>query len=261
MFENFVLGSHSQTANASRLPEEPPSPTDCSFPAVQQAHSINRFTTLQEGGINHYVQQLSLEEHDLPLDTRWRQDNVPSLDINHDTAEDLMPEDFSYLSMTRGVVTIPHHPTRSLPTLPSIPSRAGNVACRRLQRQLNVQLQSSNKHKQEISTLVEDMITTNSQCTLHHTTPKAYPNPPSYPLDGSQEPSVAPYEDEGFVDMDDDEFLALDEDMTLRRATPSGIRKNPTSIVRWRKSADCVTAVDLRGRPKIRSVPRMRKRW
>ena len=59
--------------------------------------------------------------------------------------------------------------------------------------------------------------------------------------------------------MDDDEALALDAATTLRRAsTPSGIRRS--SVIRFRKSADCVKAMDAAGRGKIRSVPRMRRR-
>jgi hypothetical protein len=134
---------------------------------------------------------------------------------------------------------------------------------------LNVQLQSCSNHVKDISALVEDMVATNSQCTIHQSTSRPHlATPPTsreeddvYDFnraDPADQITVS-YEDEGFVDMDEDEMTAVEDEMTLRRASaPWGVRKN--NLVRWKKSADCVLNVNVLGLPKKRSVPRMRKR-
>jgi hypothetical protein len=113
------------------------------------------------------------------------------------------------------------------------------------------------------------MVATNSQCTIHQSASR--PNLPSPPISKEEDEAndfiladpadqmVVSYEDEGFVDMEEDEISLLEDEMTLRRASaPWGVRKN--NLVRWKKSADCVTNVNALGLPKKRCVPRMRKR-
>jgi hypothetical protein len=117
--------------------------------------------------------------------------------------------------------------------------------------------------------LVEDMIVTNSQCTLHKSTSRPYLSSPP-PSRADREELVVettefqlparnfPDEDEGFSEIADEDW-GIEEEMTLRRAsTPSGIRKY--GVMRWRGSAECVAAVNAAGRTKVRSVPRMRRR-
>lgn len=146
------------------------------------------------------------------------------------------------------------------PPLTPILSSAGSVTCRRLQRQLNVQLQTCSSHIRDISTLVDDMVVTNSQCTLRKVTPRAYLTspPPSRGSDVVENLVVDPKEfdedlDEGFHE---DEGFVEEEGGSLRRAsTPSGIRKY--NGMRYERSADVVI---IGGRLKVRSLPRMRKR-
>jgi hypothetical protein len=117
--------------------------------------------------------------------------------------------------------------------------------------------------------LVEDMIVTNSQCTLHRSTSRPYLSSPPPSTSGREELVVdtteyplqlrnVPDEDEGFSEIADEDW-GIEEEMTLRRAsTPSGIRKY--GVMRWRGSAECVAAVNAAGRTKVKSVPRMRRR-
>jgi hypothetical protein len=179
-------------------------------------------------------------------------------------------DEMSYVSTTRGMANVPVSiSTQSLPDLPSLPHpRGGTLACRRLQRQLNVQLQASSSHIRDINALVEDMIVTNSQCNLRRTTSRPYlSSPPPTRADveelvvdplGEQIPGRNIDEDEGFSEIADEDW-GIEEEMTLRRAsTPSGIRKY--GGMRWRASAECVAAINAAGRPKVRSMPRMRRR-
>jgi len=137
----------------------------------------------------------------------------------------------------------------SLPPTPilSHTSIGTSATCRRLQRQLNVQLMSCSSHMKDISSLVEDMITSNSQCTLRA------PSPPSS-RDGMDKLVV---DTRNEFEMQEDEGYCDDEEpeMSLRRAAvPVGIRKN---CVRYGRSAD---VINVDGRLKVKSVPRMRRR-
>ncbi|KAL3422987.1 hypothetical protein PVAG01_04734 [Phlyctema vagabunda] len=129
---------------------------------------------------------------------------------------------------------------------------SNTTSCRRLQRQLNVQLQSCSRHVRDINELVEQMITSNTQCT-----PRSYSTRPSsqhssdfIEVDESYQEDEDEIEDEGFVDGEDS---AEDEMLSLRRASaPSGVRKH--GYIQWRSSAESG------GQGKVWQQPRMRKR-
>lgn len=210
-------------------------------------------------------QSLRLDECELPQQSIWRNDNLPSAAFDEDLLNEFTAEELSYTSSSRGKMFITDLPTQSLPDLPIASQARGAVTCRRLQRQMNVQLQSCSNHRKDISTLVEGLLANESQCRLHRPTPsRSNLYSPIEDEDASDIPesesrSMNLDEDEGFAEMGEDEALALDDEMTLRRAsTPSGIRKY--NLVRWRTSADCVSAVNMQGKGKVRSVPRMRRR-
>jgi hypothetical protein len=123
--------------------------------------------------------------------------------------------------------------TKSAPNSP--PSFSMLRLCRRLQRQLNSQLLYSRSQIEAISELVEEMVSTKSQCNI--TTPSVKPQSPSAPSDTSmlEEPAVddnilpSSMDDEGFCEggVEDDELIDADALlMNIRRASaPSGIRR------------------------------------
>jgi hypothetical protein len=267
MFDTYVFGTHIQTARAAAtcLEEITASPTDCSFPLTLTRPTCTRrcIATRPQGPINEIVHQLAEQglvvPENLEPPVRCR---PASSSISESTTEALVVDDTPTIP---GAVRIAQRATRSLPNLrPVISHTRGTVACRRLQRQLHVQLQSCSNHIREISTLVEDMVTTQAQCRLHRF---PLPSPENEhhlivpDLRGDQ-PVMSLDVDEGFIEMDEDEDLPqliIDDEMTLRRAsTPSGIQKY--SVARWRKSSECVSAVNVHGRAKVRCVPRMRRR-
>lgn len=305
MFEHFIFGAQAQTSYLE--PEDiSASPTDCSFPITSAAPTSYFPPTGPKGPMTDIVDKFSqqtLIPDEAPHRSIWS-DSLPSPDFssNDSIDDEFTPSEMSYVSTTRGTSTLPSSSsissTSSLPNLPHPRSstNTNTVACRRLQRQLNVQLQSCNTHMKDISTLVEDMLTTNTQCRLHKTPSRPYlsstqshtqPPPPSGLVPSSKaeleaelaidshaaidfaDREISPDEDEGFAEMDDPfGILAFEEEMSLRRASaPSGIRKY--NVVRWRKSVECMGMRDayaggnggaMLARTKVRSVPRMRRR-
>lgn len=276
MFEHFTFAAQALPAEQQ---EEivSASPTDTSFPSPVSAtrqSSLPPWSPYQPDtvdGIAHKFSQQSLrrEDDELPQQSVWqdRDEPLPSPDFNMD--DDFSAEEMSYVSTTYGMANVPVSiSTQSLPDIPSHPYPRGALACRRLQRQLNVQLQASSSHIRDINSLVEDMIVTNSQCNLRRTTSRPYLSSPPASRARPEELVVDPLgeqilsrnmdEDEGFSEIADEDW-GLEEEMTLRRAsTPSGIRKY--GGMRWRASAECVAAINAAGRPKVRSMPRMRRR-
>ncbi|KAK0102327.1 hypothetical protein ONS95_005950 [Cadophora gregata] len=287
MFEHFTFGAQAQTRYLD--PEDiSASPTDCSFPVTSPAPTSYFPLTGPKGPMNDIVDRFSqqtLIPDEAPHRSIWN-DSLPSPDFSSDISidDDFTPDEMTYVSTTRGTATLPSSSssitsTSSLPNLPHPRSstNTNTVACRRLQRQLNVQLQSCTTHIKDISTLVEDLLATNTQCRLHKAPSRPLlssqsqaqttqpPPPPSglipsskVELDAelaidSQTPvttidfadrAISPDEDEGFAEMDDPYgILAFEEEMSLRRASaPSGIRKY--NVVRWRKSVECMGARD-----------------
>jgi hypothetical protein len=143
------------------------------------------------------------------------------------------------------------------PPIPNLPAHAN----RRWQRQLNVQLPTCPGHVRDRDTLVEDMIVSNSQCTLRTSAP-----PP--PLRGRGEVEVRSAASNETIPTED-QILEVDEgysearndgedelEIVYRRAsTPSGIRKY--SHVWYGRCADIA---NIGGKVKVRNRPRMRKR-
>lgn len=268
MFEHFTFAAEAQTIHDDVLA----SPTDISFPSPLSPPPTSFFPT-QFDGVSDIVNQFSKQslypesENEFPQQSIWRgkeDDAAPTLDLDHDM-EPFSPEELSYVSTRKGIITINSWESRSLPNTPPLSHpRSGTVACRRLQRQLNVQLQSCSNHVRDINALVEDMIVSNTQCRLHKSPSRLHlSSPPTSRLsdlvvDTTEE--ATPFEDEGFAEIEDS-MWGMEEEMSLRRAsTPSGIRK--FNNVRWRSSAECVGGpiVGVNGLVKVRNVTRMRRR-
>jgi hypothetical protein len=268
MFEHFTFAAQAQTKHDEVLA----SPTDISFPSPLSPPPTSFFPT-QLDGVSEIVNQFSKQslypesENELPQQSIWQSredDESPTLDLDHDM-EPFSPDELSYVSTTKGMITINAWESRPLPNTPTLPHpKSGTVACRRLQRQLNVQLQSCGNHVRDINALVEDMIVSNTQCRLHTSPSRLHlSNPPPGRLSGlvvdtTEEPP--PFEDEGFAEIDDS-MWAIEEEMSLRRAsTPSAIRKY--NHARWRASAECVggPVMWVNGAMKVRNVTRMRRR-
>jgi hypothetical protein len=276
MFDHFTFGPQAlPTVSEERIIST--SPTDTSFPSPiseNQLSSLPPWSPYPQDpvdGIVHKFSQHSLQHHEdeLPQHSVWNADeSLPSPDFDLD--DDFTPDQFSYVSTTRGMATVPvPTSTQSLPDLPALPQPQGALACRRMQRQLNAQLQASSSHIRDLNALLEEMIVTNSQCTLHQSTSRPYLSSPPPSRAGTEElvPDTNEVstqrmnmfdEDEGFSEIADEDW-GPEEEMTLRRAsTPSGIRKY--GLIRWRGSAEIVAPVNTAGRMKVRSVPRMRRR-
>ncbi|CAD6442492.1 dd7a5ccc-ea38-472b-ab92-db7e41419cec-CDS [Sclerotinia trifoliorum] len=163
--------------------------------------------------------------------------------------------------------------THSVPSTPTSPYRAGVLACRRLQRQVNVQLQCSTSHIRDISSLVEDMLSNNSQCNLHPSPSKTTlaSSPMSTMVvdpctqnewnDSESEKARRRWLNIVVNDIDVDELYMEgdhwdreDACLSLRRAsTPIGIKKLG---LRCKTSLDCVGGV----RMKVARGPRMKMR-
>ncbi len=289
MFEHFTFGAQAQPMLDVDISA---SPTDTSFPVPSSGQPPTSYfppVPGRKGGVNDIVlafSQQTLYPDEAPTHSIWTS-SLPSPDFSVDSSldDDEYSDEMSYISATRGATSVQSSisSTQSLPGLPLPHPRGGTVACRRLQRQLNVQLQSCTSHIRDINSLVEDMLSTNSQCRLHaakssarfsssyhiNTPPRSadIPSPCSKDEDllldtTEQNRDMGVDEDEGFAEGDEHEMDAfalsvLEEEMSLRRAsTPSGIRKY--NVVAWRKSIESMGSSVAR--TKVRSVPRMRKR-
>lgn len=280
MFEHFTFGAQPQTQHHLLDDDAFPSPTDTSFPSpLTPPRSALPFpSNPHQAGVSDIVarfsqqslqqqQSRSQQVHHFPA---WHSDTdcgPPEVDDEEDDDED---EDTDMAS--ERITT-----TASLPGTPVLPP-ASTLACKRLQRQLNVQLQTSSSHIRDINALVDDMIVSKSQCTLRQPTARPYPYlsspPPSRGSDAgeqlaidtsdSDDPRPAAEDiDEGFCD---GESFGLEEEaemeFSLRRAsTPSGVRKynGASAGAKYGRSCD-VVHTGGGGRCKVRSLPRMRKR-
>jgi hypothetical protein len=258
MFEHFTFGAQPQTPYQV-LNDAFPSPTDTSFPSplTPPPVSFPFPSNPTQAGINDIVAKLSQQS----LQQKSRDQLVQQFQAWQND-DDIVVDDGDVGNPSDRITQ-----TTSVPTTPVLLPRS-TISCRRLQRQLNVQLQSSSRHIRDIHTLVEDMIVSNSQCTLRNITSRSYLSspPPSRGRDVVDNLAIDPSEfdearigpddvDEGFCD---DESFGVDEDMelSLRRAsTPGGIRKY--NGIRYGRSADYVC---IGGKLKVRSLPRMRKR-
>ena len=278
MFEHFTFGAQARI----QIEEEPlASPTDTSFPSpISLPPSSFPFqweeTQPELSYIVHQMSRQSLShENEKPQQSIWQNTTASSPIVDFDDECD--PFDFAelnFVSTTRGMATVKAS-YDSAPMTLQAPSGNGKVACRRVQRVRNTQMQSSSKHVKDINTLVEDMVENSSQCKLRKTTSRPYltsPPPSRGGMDDYQhtlDPNPVYYEnrsltpdseeDEGFADID--EFLAIKESVSLRRAgNSSGVRKNNNGL-RYRGSAESIGNLRSGNGPlKVRSLPRMRKR-
>lgn len=252
MFEHFTFGAVSQ----ARPDEEPTaSPTDMSFSQAPSSTSSYPFPPSNDlEDLNDIVHQFSKQS--LHRDQRlcsfaaWREATRRPLEVDTDC------ETTNYSPASPSA--------RSQASNPTAPLSASS--CRRLQRQFNTQLQLSTSHIRSLNSLVEEMISTSTQCRLQ--SPISHPSTsspikqtlevdPASPSDPVQDSAPHFPPDEGFCDADSS--CEDDAEMTLRRASaPSGIRKHGGhGGLRWSRSADIFSA---RGRAKVRCEPRMRKR-
>ncbi|PQE11024.1 hypothetical protein CJF31_00000757 [Rutstroemia sp. NJR-2017a BVV2] len=269
MFENFTFGA--APTNPYQYDDDQPSPRDDSFPAPLSPSSGSypffEESKQQPSPISDIVYQFNQSSFfsDNTRDIPSRQYLSPPPSLCDDS------------EMSSPVST-----THSMPTTPVLPpSRNGTLACRRLQRQINVQLQSSGAHIRDINTLVEDMLNNNSQCCLRKPLSKsnlAVSPLPSHSARLEVDPDTpddidttemeiekarrkwmntvvhANDIDEGYVEGDSSDKDSEDLGTSLRRAsTPSGIRKHG---LRCRTSMETVGS----GRAKVAKLPRMRIR-
>lgn len=272
MFETFVFGTQIQTASACTHDDIAASPTDCSFthPPSPQPFTPHTYKLADLSEIVHQFSQQSLclhNDHDeAPQQSRWAESRLCTPTFNQTAMSKFTDEELSYVSTVHGrKITLSSTRAKAHNTTPTQQARS-TVPCRRLQRQLNVQLQSCTSHIKDLHTLVEEMVATSSQCRLAPS-PVHRASSPIIPLSPT---SAAAFEDayifttssspEPTTDEEyPDDFLALDEAISLRRAsTPSGVRK--VHLVRWTKSQDAVKACNALGQVKVRNVPRMRRR-
>ena len=287
MFEHFTFGA---LAQPNPHPEDEASPTDTSFwstscPLILPQQAWDSYYPLDE--VNTLISDLSRSslhpaaspdtesESSLPSMWRGRDHVLPIVDAASNMDVEFM-EEMSYVSLRTGSVRVPaysHQQTQSVPNTPTMPTnpRTETITCRRLQRQLNMQLQSCSDHVRDLHALVEEMVAGSSQCRLspkpvsrqYPSIPSRLPEGPALVVDDRPEFDG----DEGFAEITDEDMnLELgDDEFSLRRAsTPSGIRKH--NILRFRRSAECGGNgngnghVLANGRLKVRSVPRMRKK-
>jgi len=266
MFEHFTFGAQAQT----RYDQDDlsASPTDTSFISPPTSYP---FPESQAHPFDDIVNKFSRQT----LRPEDREDARPSAwadSVESPPFDDFTEEELTYVSTTRGLTRVSH-------SVSNISLPQSNTDCRRAQRQLQTQLQSCSVHTRDINALVEDMVTSNSQCTLRKSPSRPYVSSPPPSGAGSYIPRLKALavddseysevqferpspcnEDEGFAEMDDAEVMSL-----RRASTPSGIRKT-SQHVRYTASAECVSIIPAtrnsvgRARLSYRCMPRMWKR-
>ena len=307
MFEHFTFGAEAQPRYLQD--EVAASPTDITFVGSDRRLASSFPTEYpfpeQVPAINDIVARFT--NYTLrPEDCNSSNDSMTQFRSCTDTTTESSPtfdfEDMSFVSTRRGLKHVVRGSPVSDPSVTSHPFMSStactpsgdDAGCRRLQRQLNMQLQSCKNHVKDINTLVETMISTNSQCRLR-TPSRTRSNGQSSSADSIEviaaspsndlvtddvvfgdeddsaivaEQEVSPHEDEGFAEMDDEEG---DIELSLRRASiPRGIRKHSGAIPqmgsKYKNMSDSAIAVGSmnmympREKRKIRCAPRMRRR-
>lgn len=259
MFEHFNFGA---AAPDQFLHDISPSPTDNSFPLSISLPTtcppIDREMRGTQASINDIMSRLraqtiqSGEDLERAYQPGWTSPTSAPCEENSRT--------FSYPSRAKCSQSLPNiHPTPA--------PRSDPVGCRRLQRQLNVQLQSSKSHIRDVKALVEEMIMTNSQCVLREALSRQPPpTPPPQRCEllvdpmvfDERPPTLDTNIDEGFHEGEDPplEEKFADKFVYRRACTPGGIRKS-TTTPEWARGVDHIVAG---GRVLVRSIPRMRKR-
>lgn len=262
MFEHFTFGTH---APAQYLQDVSPSPTDTTFPSSipppSSCPSHDAEMTSVHASINDLMRRLRgqslLPREDVAYQTEWIP-STPGLDTDDDTMSSTSSRGNSAASLP--IINVARSPS------------GGSIACKRLQRQLNVQLQSSNSHARDVKTLVEDMIVTNSQCVLHKSTSSQLSLTASAPsqagrLDNPVSDEVVdpmvfdeclPEPDENANEgYQEGQELPFNSEFVYRRASGAagGIRKS--HLVELARGADYMV---IGGRLLVKSAPRMRRR-
>jgi len=280
MFEHFTFAA----AHAQPCERDDISPTDTAYPSPASHTPYENYPfNSSQSEINEIVNKLSQQslvsgnkddrfvpswQHSLP---------TPPLEDSNYAAEMSYPDTIAArIADTQSVPSTPIH---------------DSVSCRRLQRQLNVQLQTCKSHVRDINALVSNMISNSSQCRLRRMPSRQTLN--THLSDQAQETSFSAVQasdtnldtrviykplnsdhilteiDEGYADNDtliadrvtwndDDDYnlrRLVEAETSLRRSsTPNGIRKHG-SVLRFKKSSDCVSP-----RFQVAKPPRMRRR-
>lgn len=212
MFEHFTFGAQVQPRQPEH-DEDAACPRDmsCATVTVQRPDSFP--TASDESPINDLLCKLThqtLEAEDSEIPIRWTDHLVCS------AAEKAYGEnhELSYMSSRRGRTIL-----RATPPM----KNTARSTCRRQQRQFNTQLQSCPSHVKDIYNLVEDMISTNTQCNVIAGSCSAPTTPLSPPISPLQTyfppndlvPSPVAHlpqlevDDEGFEELDDTEALEV----------------------------------------------------
>ncbi|CAG8959866.1 hypothetical protein HYFRA_00013138 [Hymenoscyphus fraxineus] len=287
MFEHFTFAAQAQS-HCQNVEDVPP--LDISLPSpvsspilTPQSWNLPELQSPVDTIAHQFsTQSLSPSLHDEKSQTSLWYHPTSSPIIDSDSDHDhIHPSELTYISSTRGLTRV----QAEFSSFPSSTSTNRTLACRRAQRQRNIQAQCSPKHMRDIQSLVSSMIESNSQCRLRKPTTIIYPNSPP-PSRGGDSPysdeltksaeadiemrctfdRASSPEDEGFGDDDELVPVVREEVPSLRRcAVPGGIRKNGAVPVKGKKGREvsgvgssCSRIVD--GKAKIRCPPRMRRR-
>ncbi|QSZ32849.1 hypothetical protein DSL72_002429 [Monilinia vaccinii-corymbosi] len=255
MFEHFTFGAaptnpcHSDDDDDDDVQ---PCPRDESILIPSSPPSTNSYPFF-----NHY-------EPSSPLDDVINQLGQHSLSYEHTRNSQYR----QYISPTPSLSddSGTSSPINATQSVAPAPPPSGFRACRRRQRQLNVQLQCSTSHIRDISTLVEDMLFNNSQCNLRRSPPEcSIVYSPISPLEvdpGTQddwngmdgEKAKRRWLNTVIDDLEGNTWDREGDCLSLKSAsTPSGIRKRG---LRCGMSMESVGGV----RSKVAKAPRMRIR-
>jgi hypothetical protein len=231
MFEHFTIGAPAHRAGSTSYDISPcdtrspsPLPRLSSSSIKQRAQSITTELASQ-------LDDLKPQKDDISLSYFCGSPNP----LDASTNETFLPVDLTIDPEYENELVVDHneYDTMSAPNSP--PSLSTLRLCRRLQRQLNSQLLCTHSQVKAISDLVEEMVSTKSQCNV--TTPSATSQTPSSPSDIFVPEDLAAddnhlpdnVDDEGFCEggVEDDEEIDTDTLlMNLRRASaPLGIRR------------------------------------
>jgi len=222
MFEHFTIGAPAHRASSTFYNI---SPCDTRSPSPPSRLSSSDVRQKAQSTVTELASQLD--------DLKAQKDDISSSYFcnSSNSLDATMNDAFLPLSLT--VDPMYENDTKSVPNPP--PSISTLRACRRLQRQLNTQLLCTHAQVKAISELVEEMVSTKSQCNV--TTPPAISQPPSSPspisipndLEADDNILPDPVDDEGYCEgsVEEDEDIETETLlMNLRQASaPLGIRR------------------------------------
>jgi hypothetical protein len=232
MFEHFTIGAPACRAGSTSY-EISPCDTRSSSPSSQLASSDIKQTA--QSTVPELASQLDVSKaQKIHISSSCFCTSPSPLDASKNKT--LLPVDLTIDSEFENELTIDteyENNSKSAPNSP--PSFSMLRLCRRLQRQLNSQLLYTRSQIEAISELVEEMVSTKSQCNI--TTPSVNPQSLSGPSDTSmlEDPAVdddilpGSMDDEGFCEGGVEDGDLIDADallMNIRRVSaPSGIRR------------------------------------